>query len=300
MFGSMRFFRRRSEHAAPTGPILFRKVAIIGVGLVGGSLAKALKKQQLVREVAGFSQRPTSLEWALKNGVIDSGHQDVRKAVHDADLVVLATPVSIISSMIMTIGPHLRRGAIVTDVGSTKSSIVDAARECLPSSVFFVGSHPLAGSEKTGVENCNEELFKGSVCVMTPTDQTHKVAVERVKRLWARLGANVKFLSPDEHDKILAHVSHLPHILAYSLIQTIPLSYLEYGGQGLKDTTRIAGSSAQMWSDICMANSKNIINVIDALVKNLSAVRKAVNTNDHKMLMSQFKDAQVKRESLKP
>ena len=293
----MRFFRRRSEHGH--GPILFRKVAVIGVGLVGGSLARALKKQQLAREVVGFSQRPTSLEWALKNGVIDSGQQDVRKAVHDADLVVLATPVSIISSMIMTIGPFLRRGSIITDVGSTKSSIVSAAHEYFPSSVFFVGSHPLAGSEKTGVENCSEELFKGSLCIMTPTDQTHKMAVERVKRMWIRLGANVKLLSPDEHDKILAHISHLPHILAYSLMQTIPPNYLEYGAQGLRDTTRIAGSSAQMWSDICMANSKNIINVIDSLVKNLSAIRKAINTNDHKMLVSQFKEAQAKREALK-
>ncbi len=278
---------------------MFRKVAVIGVGLIGGSLARAMKKQRLAREVVGFSQRPTSLDWALKNGVIDSGHQDVRKAVHDADLVILATPVGIIPTMFATIAPHLRRGSIVTDVGSTKTSIVNAARQSLPNSVFFVGSHPLAGSEKTGVENSQENLFQGSLCLMTPTDQTHKMAVERVKRLWVRLGANVRILSPEEHDKILANVSHVPHVLAFALMQSIPPQHLEFGGPGFKDMTRIAGSSAQMWNDVCMANSTNVINGIDELVQKLAFIRKAVNTNDQKQLLNFFKEAQTKRENLK-
>jgi len=278
---------------------MFRKIAIIGVGMIGGSVAKAIKKQRLAREVTGYSQKQTSLDWALKNGVIDSGSQDIKKVVQDADLVVLATPVSIIHSTLLMLGPYLRRGAIVTDVGSTKASIVNTAREHLPPSVFFVGSHPLAGSEKTGVENAVENLFPNTTCIMTPTEQTHKMAIDRVKKLWNKLGANVKIMPPEEHDRALTYVSHLPHVLAYALIQSIPPQYLEYGAQGLKDSTRIANSSAQMWSDICMANAQNIVNAIDETVRNLAQLRKAITSGEAKGLLNQFKEAQAKRESLK-
>ena len=298
MLGRMRFFRRRPDQNQG-GPLLFRRVAVIGVGLIGGSLAKAIKQNRLAREVIGFSQHPANLDWAIKNGVIDSGQQDARRAVHDADLVILATPVSVIASVLATIGPNLRRGCIVTDVGSTKVAIVNAAKESLPSSVFFVGSHPLAGSEKAGVQNTNEKLFEGSLCIMTPTDQTHKMATERVRRLWNKVGANVKFLSPQDHDLILANVSHLPHVVAYALMQAIPLAHLEYSGLGLRDATRIAASSPQVWSDICLANDKNIIHGLDELARNLAAVRRAISANDAKVLVNFFKEAQSRRASLK-
>lgn len=298
MFGKMKFFRRRPDQAGP-GPILFRRIAVIGVGLVGGSLAQAVRKQRLAREVVGYSQRASSLDWAVKNGVIDVAVHDLRKAVQDADLVVLATPVSVITSILGTIGPHLRRGCVVTDVGSTKANIVQAAQEQLPSSVFFVGSHPLAGSEKRGVENSRPDLFQKTLCLMTPTSRTHKMAIDRVRKLWQRLGAEVKFVAPEEHDRALTYSSHLPHVIAYGLIRSIPQDYLAYGAEGLRDTTRIAASPASLWNDICLANSKNLIGAIDEVAKNLGEIRRALARADQKVLTQIFKEAQTKREGLR-
>src|SRR3989338_7448360 len=147
--------------------------------------------------------------------------------------------------MLPIIGGSLKRGCIVTDVGSTKEAIVEAAQKNLPSHVFFVGSHPLAGSEKKGALFGSAELFHSSLCIMTPTDKTNKAAVEKIKNLWTKLGATVKFLPPNEHDKILAYISHVPHLLAYALMGAIPSEYLEYATQGLKDTTRIAASDPE-------------------------------------------------------
>jgi len=277
---------------------LFRKVTIVGVGLIGGSLGKAIKDRRLAREVIGVSQRQSSLTAALKAQVVDQVQHDVKKAVANADLVVLSTPISIITSMLMTLGPHLKRNCIVTDVGSTKVSIVQTARKYLPKHVFFVGSHPLAGSEKKGVQNARTDLYRGSLCLMTPTEDTNKAASERVKRLWSQVGAKVKYTSPEEHDRILAYTSHLPHLLAYALINSLPSAYLEFCGSGFKDTTRIAASTPQIWADICLANSKNLVKSLDETTKFLSALRKAISIHDQKALINLLKGAKAKRDSL--
>jgi len=279
---------------------LFRKVAVVGVGLMGGSLAKAIKKHRLAREVVGMSRRQSTLTAALQEKAIDKGFHDVKKAVANADLVVLATPVSIINNMLSTMGPFLKRNCIVTDVGSTKASIVHIAEKKLPKHVHFVGSHPLTGSEKKGIQNADVDLYKDAFCILTPTDQTNKSACEKVKRLWTKVGARIKILTPDEHDRILSYISHLPHVLAYALIETIPKDCLEYAATGLKDTTRIASSSPQVWNDICIGNSKNIIHSLDELVKNLSLIRKAIVTDNQKVLVGHFKTAKNKRDKFLP
>lgn len=279
-------------------PTFFRKVTFLGLGLIGGSLAKAMRQNRLAKEIVGLSQSQQTLSTALKEGIIDQGYHDVAKAVANADLVVLAAPVGVIATMLSSMGPHLRRGCIVTDVGSSKQLIVTAAHKYLPDHVFFVGSHPLAGSEKTGVAYANADLFQNTTCLMTPTDATHRVAKERVKLLWSKVGSHVKFVSPDEHDKILGYVSHLPHLIAYALMETIPSEFLPYAAQGLKDTTRIAGSSNQMWTDIALSNKKNLIKSIDEVAKNLSLIRKAISTDDQKTLLNVFKNAKAKRDSL--
>lgn len=277
---------------------MFRRVAIIGVGLIGGSLAKAIKKHRLAKEVVGVSQGHATLATAMKEGVIDQAYHDVGKAVANADLVVLAAPVGIIAGMLSMLGEHLMRGAIVTDVGSAKVQIVTAAQKYLPAHVFFVGSHPLAGSEKRGVEFASAELFEKTSCIMTPTDKTHRGAKEKVKLLWTKVGAAVKFMPPEEHDKVLAYISHLPHMMAYALMETIPPDFLEYAAQGLKDTTRIAASSPPMWTDIALSNKKNLIKSLDELVKNVSIIRKSIGTGDQKNLQNIFKDAKTKRDGL--
>lgn len=276
----------------------FRKVTIVGVGLIGGSLGLAIKKRRMARTVVGVSQRQSSLNAALKNQAVDEVYQDVKRAVAGADLVVLSTPVSIINSMLMTIGPSLKRNCIVTDVGSTKVSIVKTAQDYLPDHVLFVGSHPLAGSEKKGVQNAQPDLFEGSQCLVTPRDGTNKMALERVKRLWIQVGAKVKFISPEEHDRILAFTSHLPHMAAYALMAALPDNYLGYCGQGFKDTTRIAASTPQIWADICLGNSKNIINTLDEMTERLAAIRRAIITQEAKNLTNIFKNAKTKRDSL--
>jgi len=282
----------------PIGSHLFRKVTIVGVGLIGGSLGLAIKKNQVAREVVGYSQRHATLDAAIKSGAIDQGYQDLKKAVQNADLVILATPVSIISGMMTMLGPNLRRGCIVTDVGSIKKSIIDAAEQHLPSGIFFVGSHPMAGSEKRGVENASAELFVNATCLVTPTKRTHRGACERIKKFWSRLGTNIKTIDPEKHDKILAYTSHLPHLCAYALMGVIPVEYLEYSAQGLKDTTRIAGSSAQLWADICLENSTNILKGLDETVKTMGVVRRAIIAKDPKSLVSTFEEAKNKRDKL--
>ena len=276
----------------------FRKVTIIGVGLIGGSLGLAIKQRRMARTVVGVSQRQSSLNAAMKNHAVDEVYQDVKKAVAGADLVVLSTPVSIITSMLMNIGPNLKRNCIITDVGSTKVSIVKTAQDYLPGHVFFVGSHPLAGSEKKGVQNARPDLFEGSQCLMTPVATTNKMALERVKRLWIQLGAKVKFISPQEHDRILAFTSHLPHIVAYALMAALPDGDLEYCGQGFKDSTRIAASTPQIWADICLGNSKNIVTGLDEMTRKLAAIRRSVVMQEPKSLIDFFKNAKVKRDKL--
>lgn len=277
---------------------LFRRVAIIGVGLIGGSLGKALREKKVAREVIGVSRRKEALEAAVRLGAIDHGTQDITQAVAGADLVVLAAPVNTIAALFELIAPHLRRGCIVTDVGSAKEAITFAAQAALQSPMMFVGSHPIAGSEKKGVEHASADLFEGSVCVMTPLDETHRGAVDRVRKLWTAVGANVKMMPAADHDKAMAYVSHLPHLVAYSLMSSIPDQYLSLSGSGLRDTTRVALSTPELWSDICMANSRNIVKVIDEFTADLSLLRRAVMESDEKALAAHFKKANSKRERL--
>ncbi len=277
---------------------LFKRVTIVGVGLMGGSLGMAIKKNKLAREVIGLSHRQGALDQAVKSGAIDTPCLDVKKAISNADLVVLATPVDSIIKLFTTIDPYLKRGCIVTDVGSAEATITEHADKILSNPAFFVGSHPLTGSEKKGVINASADLFGGSKCIMTPTEKTNQVAKQKVKHFWTKLNMEVALLPPEEHDEILAYVSHLPHLLAYGLMAGIPSKFLEYASQGLKDTSRVASSSPQMWSDICMANPKNILNALDQCVEYLSHFRKAIVSQDQKSLLNYFIKAQENRNKL--
>ena len=278
--------------------ILFRKVTIIGVGLIGGSIGMAIKKKGLARQVVGVSAHASSLECALKNEAIDEGTQDARKSVANADCVILATPVNTILTMIDELKDHFRRGTIITDVGSTKQAIVDRAQRLLPPTVLFVGSHPLAGSEKHGPAFASANLFEQTTCIMTPTDKTNRLAKDKIKHFWTQLGATVKMIFPLEHDEILSYISHLPHVLAYAMMKAIPENFLTYAAQGLKDTTRIANSHPSMWVDICLSNPKNVLRSVDETVKILAQIRKAMVDKDEKQLSEIFQQAREKRQRL--
>ena len=277
---------------------LFRKAVILGTGLIGGSVGLALKKHGLAGKVVGNSRNEASLRAALAMGAIDEAEMDLQKAIAGADLVILASPVKVITENIKDIARHLRRDCIVTDVGSTKLAVVEAAEKYFPPHVLFVGSHPMAGSEKSGVAHASVDLFKDAVVIMTPTVKTNKLAKDKVKQIWVKCGAEVRVMEPGKHDEVLAFVSHLPHLAAFAIMRAVPEEFLAHGSTGLKDTTRVAASSSKMWGDICFSNYRNVLKAVDEMAKALAELRKAIVDKDEPALTQYFTQAKVKRESL--
>ncbi len=277
---------------------LFDKVTIVGVGLIGGSIGMAIKKHKLAKKVVGLSHRQTSLNKAKEMGAIDEGLVDVAQAIKGADLVILATPVDWIIKMLPVINPHLKRSCMITDVGGTKVEILAAAQNVLSNPSNFIGSHPLAGSEKKGVDFAVADLLQGALCIMTPNKNTNQQTKERIKTLWTKIGCNVKSMTAEEHDEVLAFVSHMPHLVAFSMIESIPDQFLSYAPRGLRDTTRIAGSDPELWKDVCLTNSRYVIKSIDSIVKSLSLIRKSIIDRDDKTLVDHFTKSRAKRESL--
>ncbi|MBM3245906.1 MAG: prephenate dehydrogenase/arogenate dehydrogenase family protein [Candidatus Omnitrophica bacterium] len=274
---------------------LFNKVAIIGTGLIGGSLALALKKKGLAEEIVGVSRHKKTLSLAKKMKVIDKGSQDL-EIIQGADLVILATPVNTIINLAPEISKVIAKGCIVTDVGSTKEAIVSRLEKIFPR---YVGSHPLAGSEKRGIASANAGIFKGSLCILTPTINTDRIAEERISNMWIKLGAKVIRLTPAAHDKILSFVSHLPHLVAFSLIGAVPGKYLKFASGGLKDTTRVAASDSELWADIFLSNQKNMAKAIALIEENLSKIKSAIKRRDKRLLIKILKNAQDKRKALR-
>ncbi|MDD4980543.1 MAG: prephenate dehydrogenase [Candidatus Omnitrophica bacterium] len=273
---------------------LFNKVAIVGVGLIGGSMALAIKRKGLAREVVGVSRHKSTLSLAKKNRVIDRGSQGL-DIIKGADLVILATPVNTILRLAPDIFRLIPAGSIVTDVGSTKKEIAACLSKIFPN---YVASHPLAGSEKRGVNNACAGIFKNSLCILTPTGKTNPKALKKIGRLWHELGARIVFLRPDIHDKALAFVSHLPHAIAFSLIGAIPGEYLKLGANSLKDTTRIALSDSCLWADIFLSNRKNMLEAIESFQGSLFRIKSAIQKKDRKMLIKILKEAKKKRDIL--
>jgi prephenate dehydrogenase len=221
------------------------------------------------------------------------------RAVRNADIVVLASPVNAIIQTLSELGPKIRRNTIVTDLGSTKGDINDAAMKSLPNQGMFVGSHPLVGSEQKGVENSRDNMFEGKVCIMTPTQQTSQFAKEKVKQMWHKLGAEVHMMSPTDHDQVLAYVSHLPHLIAYGLIETVPTQHLAYTTRSMLEMTRIASSPPQLWNDISMTNQKNLLKSLDEFIKILAQMRNSIVSRNQRDLTYQFTKAKEKRDGIR-
>jgi prephenate dehydrogenase len=274
---------------------MFKKVAIIGTGLIGGSIALGLKKKRLAGEIVGVSRHRRNLSLAKKIGAIDRGSQDLG-IVKGADLVILATPVNIIKSQAARIARLVRPECIVCDVGSTKEEIVADLSKIFPR---FVGCHPLAGSEKRGISNADAGLFKNALCILTPIKNTDKKTLGKIARLWVKLGSRVVRMDPKIHDRILSFVSHLPHLISYTLVNCVPAQYFKFCANSLRDTTRIAASDAELWSDIFLSNKKNILHAVDVLQKNLSAVKTALLKENRAVLFKIINTARAKREALK-
>jgi len=273
---------------------LFNKVVIIGTGLIGGSLGLALKKRHLAGQVIGLSRHKKNARLAKRIGAIDSVGSSI-DAVKDADLVILATPIEAIISLAPKIAKKLKKGALVIDVGSTKERIVSKLSAIIPN---FLGCHPLAGSEKKGIANLENDIFKGTACVLTPTGKTNPAVLNKIKLLWSRLGARITILPAKKHDQILSLTSHLPHAVAFSLISAVPEQFFTLSANSLRDSTRISSSDADLWSEIFLSNRNNLLTALSIFQLKLSGLKSALKNNDQKKLIKILKLAGNKRKKL--
>ena len=274
----------------------WNQVTIIGAGLIGGSLGLALKKFGLAAAVVGVGHRQASLDDALALGAVDRVVLDPAIGVRGSDLVVLATPVSLFRKTLESAGPALAPAAIVIDVGSTKAAVVESMESLMPDGREFVGCHPIAGSERRGIAHARADLFSGAVCVVTPTDRTPADALGRVITTWARVGMTVRILSPGQHDRLLAEVSHLPHIVAASLVKAIGPEAESLAGPGWADTTRVASGDPALWRDILISNAAEVAAAIEKFQDTLAAFRDALRRGDAARLEALLAESKGRRD----
>lgn len=264
------------------------------MGLIGASLALAMKDRSLTSHISGHGRSEDNLKKAMERGVIDSYSLDPARACEGADLVVLATPVGTFKSLVKTIKGTLKKGAVVTDVGSVKGFLAHDLDDLMPEGVNYVACHPIAGSEQSGIETARADLFVGRRCVVTGTRNMDEEAFNKVWGLWSTLGSKLELMTPEEHDHIFGLVSHLPHVAAYAIMNAIadvdPGS-LKYAGNGFKDITRIAASSPVIWRDICAFNSENLIKALDMLKANIEGLATYLREGDYEALEQTFKRA---------
>lgn len=283
---------------------MIERLTIIGVGLIGGSLARALKLKSAVKEVTGASHSIQHLQRARELGVIDKAEVDLGASVKDADIVVVAVPVGAMESVFEDIAPHLSDNTILTDVGSTKGSVVEAAKKVfgkLPEN--FIPGHPIAGTEKSGVEASFAELFEKRRVILTPTETSSSDAVAKVRDMWQQAGAIVTETSVAHHDEVLAATSHLPHLLAFALVDTLATmddkqEIFDYAAGGFRDFTRIASSDPVMWHDICVHNEPALLKMLDRFETDLDKLREAIARNDGDYIMKIFTRAKAARDQL--
>ncbi|MCM8781697.1 MAG: prephenate dehydrogenase/arogenate dehydrogenase family protein [Candidatus Omnitrophica bacterium] len=278
----------------------FGKVAIIGVGLIGGSIALAIKKRHLAKEVVGIFRRVSTLKRALRYKAIDRGTLSIKDGVKDADLIILATPVSSIPKVARDVAKYTKKGAVITDVGSTKKWIVERIEKSLKASqsAWFVGSHPMAGSEHAGVEFARYDLLTGSPCIVTKTTKTGKRALDKVVGFWKGLDAKVKIMDPATHDRSISLISHLPHLVAFALAGIIPAKELSYAAEGFKDTTRVASSDPKLWADIFISNKKEVLRAVHLFEKYLKNITAALSKGDYMEMVKLLKKAKSIRDSI--
>lgn len=282
--------------------MLIQRLAIIGVGLIGGSLARALRQKRQCRSVIGFGRNTGRLEKAVALGVIDEYSLTVASAVRDADMVVLATPLNTTAALLHSMHNYLGKETIITDVGSAKGSVVDAARKSLGDHMpRFVPGHPIAGRETSGVEASVPDLFESHRVILTPLPENSVQALEQVTKMWEITGAEVVHMDVEQHDNILAATSHLPHMLAYALVDCLAgmknnEDIFRFAAGGFADFTRIASSDPQMWHDICIANRQHLLEALGHFDRYLDQIRLAIEKDDSKALLEIFTRAKTARD----
>ena len=275
-----------------------RQVAVLGLGLLGGSISLAVLRSFAQVKVVGYTHRLSTRDKARQLAVASEVVDDICQSVSDSDLVILATPLCMFENIFAEIADALPSGCIVTDVGSTKELPHRWADKRLPSSVHYVGSHPIAGSEQRGVEYARDDLFDQAMCVLTTTEKTNRRALRVLKRFWSELGCIIKVMTPAEHDRIFANVSHLPHMIAGALINANSNEDLKFSGKGFMDTSRIASGPANIWADVLLTNTKNISRGIDKVIAELTKLKKAIKGKNKAEIEKLLERARNKRATL--
>jgi prephenate dehydrogenase len=283
---------------------LIKKLAVIGVGLIGGSLALALKKAGAVREVVGIGRGRANLDTALALGIADSVTDDAAAGVEGADLVFLATPVRTMLQVTETILPHLKAGAVVTDAGSVKAAVVRQMEPLFPPHIHLVPGHPIAGTEKSGAAAAFATLFRDRNCILTPTARTDPQALALVTKLWELAGSRVVLMEVERHDRVLAAVSHLPHMVAYALVNAVSScerfqkNILDFSAGGFRDFTRIASSDPVMWRDIALTNRESLLEMIACFEAFFAELRQDIAAGDGERLQEFFARSKASRDAL--
>ena len=275
--------------------LLFKRVAFIGIGHIGSSMALAIRRAGLAGSIVACDKSPAARKAALKLKIVDTATADIAKAVTGADLVIIATPISTNAAIAKAMAPHLKPGAIVTDVGSVKQEVIAAVAPHIPKGVTFVPGHPLAGTEHSGPESGFAELFDGRWAVLTPLPRTPAKALAQVTTLWKRIGAKVDTMKPDHHDMVLAITSHLPHLCAFTVVGTatdlaedLKQEVIKYSASGFRDFTRVAASDPVMWRDIFLSNREAVLNILQRFTEDLAGMQKHIRRGDGEALEKMF------------
>ena len=283
----------------------FATVALIGIGLIGSSISHAIRRRGLATRITGHARTAETRETALRLGLVDEAFATAGEAVTDADLVILCVPVGACGTVAREVGPHLKAGAVVTDVGSVKASVVRDVAPHLPDTVSFVPGHPIAGTENSGPEAGFAELFDDRWCILTPTEESPPEAVERLAQFWRDLGSEVETMSPDHHDLVLAITSHLPHLIAFNIVNSArhlervtDTEVIKFSAGGFRDFTRIAASDPVMWRDVFLNNKEAVLEMLGRFSEDLTDLQRAIRFGDGDKLQRLFTEARGVRKSI--
>ncbi|MCF6115944.1 MULTISPECIES: prephenate/arogenate dehydrogenase family protein [Mesorhizobium] len=284
---------------------MFEKIALVGIGLIGSSLARVIHREGLAGHVAISTRSETTLARAKQLGLGSSYTSDAKEAVGDADLVIVSVPVGSSGEVAEEIAPALKPGAILTDVGSTKASVIAQMQPHVPAGVHFIPGHPLAGTEKSGPDAGFAELFENRWCIFTPLPGTDPAALEKLSEFWRRCGSNIDTMDPQHHDMTLAIVSHLPHIIAYNIVGTADdlesvtkSEVIKYSASGFRDFTRLAASDPTMWRDVCLHNKDAILEMLARFSEDLASLQRAIRWGDGEKLFDLFTRTRAVRRSI--
>ena len=274
---------------------MFKKVCIIGCGLIGSSIARAIKKNKLASKVVSSNRSDITNKKVIKLNIVDEASSDTKKIVEGSDLIIISTPLSSYKNVVLKIKNSLKNGVILTDVGSVKKKIISLIEKNIPNNVSWISSHPIAGTEESGPESGFAELFKNRWCILTPSKKAKEKDINLLQTFWEKVGSKVDIMEAKQHDYILSITSHIPHLIAYNIVNTSlniqdekESTIVKYSAGGLRDFTRIAASNPIMWRDVFIQNKKNTSKIIDKFIRNLEDLKKAIENEDGKKLEQIF------------